>query len=83
MRFILLAILLMFFVSGTASASSYGLYSPQSYNQNFSSEGDERLLFILDLSNSMNEHLEDDTKFNLFHNVITPYPILHEVTDEN
>ena len=65
MRFVFLIIFFTFFINGSVHASSYGLYSPHSYNQNFSSEGDERLLFILDLSNSMNEHLEDDTKFNL------------------
>ena len=46
-------------------AENYGIYTPQNYTDNFKSEGKERLLFILDLSNSMNEPLEDDTKYNL------------------
>ena len=46
-------------------ASSYGLYSPQNYSANFDTESGERLLFILDLSNSMNESLENETKYNL------------------
>ena len=46
-------------------ADSYGIYSPDNYSRNFNAENGERLLFILDLSNSMNEPLENDTKYNL------------------
>lgn len=46
-------------------ASKYGLYNHEEYKNNFQDEHNERLLFILDLSNSMNEPLENDTKYNL------------------
>jgi len=59
------AFLLMIFLPAFAYASSYGLYTPQNYGQNFNSESGEMLLFILDLSNSMNEPLENETKYNL------------------
>ena len=43
--------------------AKYGVYMPQNYSYN-PDEG-ERILFIIDLSNSMNESLEQDTKYNL------------------
>ena len=51
------------FISMPVLASNYGLYSPDSYNYNH--ESGEMLLFILDFSNSMNESLENDSKYNL------------------
>lgn len=48
-----------------SDSSQYGVYSPQNYNNQFDSNEGERILFILDLSNSMSEHLEGSTKFNL------------------
>lgn len=44
-------------------ANKYGIFTPQDYT--YDSNAGEELLFILDLSNSMNEPLENDTKFNL------------------
>ena len=38
---------------------------PENYNGNFENSSQERLLFIVDLSNSMNESLENSTKFKL------------------
>ena len=64
MRLLILISFILFSVC-EVFASSYGLYTPQGYSQNFSSSSGERLLFILDLSNSMDEPLENDTKFNL------------------
>ena len=43
--------------------AKYGVFTPQNYSYN-PDEG-ERLLFIIDLSNSMNESLERDSKYNL------------------
>jgi Ca-activated chloride channel family protein len=46
--------------------SQYGIHSPNSqYTQNFSTESGERILFILDFSNSMSEPLENSTKVDL------------------
>ncbi len=58
---------LVFFISSSnvCAAPSYGLYTPNDYSNNFEAESGERLLFILDLSNSMNEPLENETKYNL------------------
>ncbi len=58
-----LFILLMFLFFCPCYAQKYNLYTPQNYNYN--SDKSERLLFILDLSNSMNEPLENSTKYNL------------------
>lgn len=52
-------------------SEQYGVYSPQNYNKNFSSNPEgERILFILDLSNSMEESLEGSTKFDLMINTM-------------
>lgn len=47
-----------------ALTSQYGVYSPKNYKGNFEDFESERILFILDLSNSMSEPLEGSTKFN-------------------
>lgn len=65
MKKLLLTIIVLFLTLGGVFASKYDIYSPQAYNKNFSTDGQERILFILDLSNSMNEPLENDTKYNL------------------
>lgn len=52
-------------------SEQYGVYSPQNYNKNFSSNPEgERILFILDLSNSMEESPEGSTKFDLMINTM-------------
>ena len=52
-------------------SEQYGVYSPQNYDKNFSSNPEgERILFILDLSNSMEESLEGSTKFDLMINTM-------------
>lgn len=58
----LLLISLSLFIS-PCFASKYGVFTPQNYS--FNPEYGEELLFIIDLSNSMNEPLENETKFNL------------------
>lgn len=46
-------------------ASQYEVHSPQDFNQNFDTNSKERILFIMDLSSSMEEALEGSTKFKL------------------
>lgn len=46
-------------------ASQYMLHSPQEFNKNFDTKTGERILFIMDLSSSMEESLEGSTKFEL------------------
>ena len=46
-------------------ASQYGLYSPNEFGQNFHPAESERLLFIMDFSNSMTESLEGARKVDL------------------
>jgi len=48
-----------------AFAQQYGVYSPKIYNGNFGADEKERILFIMDFSNSMSEPLEGSTKVNL------------------
>lgn len=65
MKKILLTLFLINLIILPAGCSQYGLHTPQEFNRNFSTESGERILFILDLSNSMTEPLEGSTKFNL------------------
>lgn len=58
-----LVLLLCFFISLSVSASEYGVYSPDKYP--LKQNGEEMTLFILDFSSSMDEYLENDTKFDL------------------
>ena len=62
------------------NASEYGIYSPDSYSKNFQPQSQEKILFILDLSNSMNEPLENDTKFNLM--IKTMHEILPKISPQ-
>lgn len=66
-KYLLFLIILSAIVVLPAVSSQYGVYSPESYDKNFSANinPDERILFILDLSNSMTEALEGSTKFDL------------------
>jgi Ca-activated chloride channel family protein len=58
--------LLGLFLALPVLSSQYGVHSPNGqYTQNFSSESGERILFILDFSNSMTEPLENSTKVDL------------------
>ena len=58
-----LVLLLCFFISLSVSASEYGGYSPDKYS--LKQNGEEMTLFIMDFSSSMEEYLENDTKFDL------------------
>ena len=46
-------------------ANQYGLYQPKEYSQNFSANQGERILFIMDFSNSMSEHLDGARKVDV------------------
>lgn len=63
MKYIFSIIVFLFIATLDVNASGYGLYTPQNYNLDTNTA--EKLLFIIDFSNSMNEPLENDTKFNL------------------
>ena len=65
MKKILLLLSIVSILGLPALCSQYGLHSPQNFTNNFDTEAGERILFILDLSNSMTENLEGSTKFNL------------------
>lgn len=71
----ILHILLTILISlGTLPAISnqYNVYSPNNFNDAIKQENQkERILFILDLSNSMEEPLENSTKFNLMINTMS------------
>lgn len=58
----ILAISLIILSGIISEGSQYGVYSPKNYSQNFDSEAGERILFILDFSNSMTETLEGSRK---------------------
>lgn len=63
MKILFSFILIIFLAICPCFGAKYGVYTPENYSYN-PDEG-ERLLFIIDLSNSMNETLERETKYNL------------------
>ena len=70
MNKILLSILILCFLSLPTIPSQYGLHTPQEFKNNFESEQGERILFILDFSNSMTEPLEGSRKVDLLINTM-------------
>lgn len=70
MKILSFMLIVIMFIMLPAIASQYGVYSPNNYQKNFSSTEQERLLFILDFSNSMTEELEGSTKVNLMLNTM-------------
>ena len=62
MKKLLLLISLMLIMALPVLSSQYGLHSPQEYKNNFQTEDGERILFIMDFSNSMTESLVGSTK---------------------
>lgn len=60
--FSLIAVTLLISCGLLAKSAQYGVYSPQNYTQNFDSDAGERILFILDFSNSMTETLDGARK---------------------
>lgn len=70
-KIIILITIGILFIILPAMSSQYNVYTPHNYNGNFNfSEEKERILFILDLSNSMEEPLENSTKFQLMINTM-------------
>ena len=63
MKKIILILLLLY--SPPVFANQYGLYTPESYTKGFQPQESERILFIMDFSNSMTEPLEGSTKVDL------------------
>ncbi len=51
-------------------SQQYGIHQPDSYSKNFQPAAQERLLFILDFSNSMTESLEGSRKVDLMLNTM-------------
>lgn len=64
MRYFLIAILFLF-LTCNVFASSYDVQSPKAFNYSDSSIEREKLLFILDFSNSMTEPIEGERKVDL------------------
>lgn len=62
-NFILIAIL--FLLVGIASAENYNVYKPNDFSKAAVNEYDERVLFILDFSNSMEETIQEEKKVDL------------------
>jgi len=60
---VLLLILLGIFLCIPVYANQYGVYSPETFR--LKSEEGERILFILDFSNSMNESLHGESKIDM------------------
>ena len=60
--FSLISITLLISCGLLAQSAQYGVYSPKNYTQNFDSDAGERILFILDFSNSMTETLDGARK---------------------
>lgn len=63
MKRIFLSILILLGLLLPVYSSDYGVYSPNNYN--YSDEGEERTLFILDFSNSMSEFLDGQSKADM------------------
>lgn len=70
MRKLLLIISIITIISLPAICSQYGIHSPQDYGKNFDTQSGERILFILDFSNSMTESLEGSRKIDLMLNTM-------------
>ena len=77
MKKLLLLLPILCIMSLPVLRSQYGLHSPQEYKNNFQTEGGERILFIMDFSNSMTESLDGSTKLN--HMVETMKQILPKI----
>lgn len=60
MKSFLIIICTVFFGCLAVFADGYGVYTKDNYQ--LKNESDEKILFILDFSNSMNEYLEDEPK---------------------
>ncbi len=65
MKNLLLITLMILGISIPAISSQYGLYTPDSFSQGFVPQEKERILFIMDFSNSMTESLDGARKVDL------------------
>jgi len=66
MKKLLLVLSIISIITLPAISSQYGLHTPDSgYTKNFNTNESERILFIMDFSNSMTEPLEGSTKLDL------------------
>lgn len=70
--YIMLTIFVIILGITPAISNQYNVYSPNNFNSAIkTNEQKERILFILDLSNSMEEPLENSTKFDLMINTMS------------
>lgn len=61
----ILFILIFFIASSAVLASQYGVYKPNEFNSSKIEDKSEKLLFILDFSNSMEEEIGDKKKVDM------------------
>ena len=77
MKKLYLLLIIGLLITLPCGSSQYGLHNPQEFNRNFRTDSGERILFILDLSNSMEESLDGSTKFT--HMINTMQEILPKI----
>lgn len=66
MRLIAILLVTVFFIiPARAAESGYGLYRPENYNYEKYGNTDEKILFIMDFSNSMTDYLNGQRKLDL------------------
>lgn len=70
MKYFITALLIFVFASGVF-AINYDVHKPDNFKYNKSDSADERILFILDFSNSMSEELNGEKKVNLMLNTMS------------
>lgn len=69
MKKIFLFVLILIFIVPVSAKSGYEVFSPQNPSKNF--EYGEKVLFIVDFSNSMNDYLNGERKIDTAINVLT------------
>lgn len=67
----LILIAIIFIIAGAVWAQSYNVYKPQNFETNQLNSSAERILFILDFSESMTETLGNSTKVTMMKNTMT------------
>ena len=70
-KILLFIFICLFFQSGSNAESGYKIYSPSELKHAGMGNTDEKILFIVDFSNSMNEYLNGEKKINTAINVLT------------
>lgn len=66
-----LILLFFLFLILPVSAQNYGLYNPENYDYNKFGDENEKVLFIMDFSNSMTEYLDGRSKLDLMLETMT------------